>query len=255
MTTISDETLGAYVDGELDAASRATVEQAIAADPALMNRVSAQRALRERLRNAYAGALSEPVPARLIEAAREVGAASHDGSQSSSTTRSRRSRPTGWLALAASIVIAVALVPRLQNRPDSSSLVVSNDGKRVAQGALAAQLSTALASMPDRTASPVHIGLSYRARSGEYCRTFEARDNASVQAGVACHESSGEWRIEALEPVAGGGSDPSAMRQAASHALPEPLRRHIEATIDGDPLDSDAETAAAKAGWPTAPAR
>src|SRR5256885_438663 len=45
----SDETLMTYADGELDAASRAVLEAAMAADPQLAQRVARHRALREHL--------------------------------------------------------------------------------------------------------------------------------------------------------------------------------------------------------------
>jgi anti-sigma factor RsiW len=66
---ISDETLLAYVDNELDAAARAEVEAAIAADPELARRVEQQRSLRKLLGAAYGPVLEEPVPPRLVAAA------------------------------------------------------------------------------------------------------------------------------------------------------------------------------------------
>ena len=44
--TFSDQTLSAYVDGELDAATRAALEAAMAGDPTLAGRIARQRALR-----------------------------------------------------------------------------------------------------------------------------------------------------------------------------------------------------------------
>ena len=65
---INPETLMAYADGELDAASRAAVAQAVADDPALAAQVAAHQALRQRLAAAFAADLSEPVPERLRQA-------------------------------------------------------------------------------------------------------------------------------------------------------------------------------------------
>jgi negative regulator of sigma E activity len=244
--------LGAYLDGELDATARATVERAIAADPDLARRVSAQRGLRERLEGAYDGTLTEPVPGRLIAAARGEGAKVAIDKNAAAADRSRRWQPAGWVALAASVVLAVVLVPRLSNGPSSSSSFASSDGKRIAQGELAAQLSSALASAPANESAAVRVGLSYRAKTGEYCRTFEIDNRTSARAGIACHEMGGAWRIDALEHVDAGPSGSVPMRQASSADLPEPLRRAIEASIAGDPLDAEAEAAAARAGWPAA---
>jgi hypothetical protein len=66
----------------------------------------------------------------------------------------------------------------------------------------------------------------------------------------------GAWRIDALERVEVERTRQGPMRQASSANLPEPLRRAIEASIDGDPLEAEAEAAAARAGWPaSSPAR
>ena len=71
---ISYQTLLAYVDNELDAAARAEVEAAIAADPELARRVEQQRSLRKLLGAAYGPVLEEPVPPRLLAAAQPAPA-------------------------------------------------------------------------------------------------------------------------------------------------------------------------------------
>jgi anti-sigma factor RsiW len=73
--TISDEMLMAYADGELDAASRARVEAAMQEDPEIGKRVARHRALRETMQGAFSDVLNEPVPERLIQAARGQTAA------------------------------------------------------------------------------------------------------------------------------------------------------------------------------------
>jgi anti-sigma factor RsiW len=50
------------------AGERARIEQAIAQDAQLAQRVAQQRALRDRLRGAYSGVLHEAVPQRLAQA-------------------------------------------------------------------------------------------------------------------------------------------------------------------------------------------
>src|SRR5205823_341693 len=73
----SDETVMAYADGELDAASRAALEAAMATDPQLAQRVARHRALRERLRAALRPVLDEPLPERLLEGVRGAPAPRH----------------------------------------------------------------------------------------------------------------------------------------------------------------------------------
>ncbi|MBW3549872.1 MAG: hypothetical protein KY442_03325, partial [Proteobacteria bacterium] len=64
MKKLSEPMLHAYVDGELDAAGAAVVEQAMREDPGIAAKIAAERALRERLRQAFAPVLDEPVPGR-----------------------------------------------------------------------------------------------------------------------------------------------------------------------------------------------
>jgi anti-sigma factor RsiW len=66
----SDEALVAYLDGELDADERAHVEAWLDADPAVRDRLLALADSATLLRNAFADFVAEPVPERLIVAAR-----------------------------------------------------------------------------------------------------------------------------------------------------------------------------------------
>ena len=66
--TITDDTLMAYADGELDTASRTQVDEAIARDPALAERLRQHQAMRTRVKRAFDSELDEPVPERLRSA-------------------------------------------------------------------------------------------------------------------------------------------------------------------------------------------
>ena len=70
MTAITDDMLIAYVDGELSEPQRALVEGAVAADPVLFEKLEQHRRFRARMFGAFAGVLDEPVPERLVEAAK-----------------------------------------------------------------------------------------------------------------------------------------------------------------------------------------
>ncbi|HTW51991.1 MAG TPA: hypothetical protein VME45_08870 [Stellaceae bacterium] len=74
----SDEALVAYLDGELDADERAHVEAWLDADPAVRDRLLTLADSATLLRNAFADFVSEPVPERLIAAARGETAAETD---------------------------------------------------------------------------------------------------------------------------------------------------------------------------------
>ncbi|MBC7983706.1 MAG: zf-HC2 domain-containing protein, partial [Candidatus Obscuribacterales bacterium] len=68
---ITDEMLMAYADGELDVATRAEIERAIAANSELAKQVAGHRALRIQLNNTFDSVLAEAVPARLNTAVSE----------------------------------------------------------------------------------------------------------------------------------------------------------------------------------------
>src|SRR5260370_10310694 len=71
----NDEALVAYLDGELDTAERSYVEAWLDADPAVRDRLAALAQSADLLRSAYADFLNEPLPERLIAAARGETAA------------------------------------------------------------------------------------------------------------------------------------------------------------------------------------
>ena len=66
----SDEALVAYLDGELDPAEQRHVEAWLDADPAVRDRLSALAQSADLVRSAYADIVNEPVPERLLAAAR-----------------------------------------------------------------------------------------------------------------------------------------------------------------------------------------
>lgn len=66
----SDEALVAYLDGELDADERRQVNSWLEADPMVRERLMALAQSGELVRTAFAEMVNEPVPARLITAAR-----------------------------------------------------------------------------------------------------------------------------------------------------------------------------------------
>jgi anti-sigma factor RsiW len=69
----SDETLVAYLDGELDNTEQRDVEAWLDADPGVRERLVALARSTELVHKAYADIANEPVPERLIAAARGAG--------------------------------------------------------------------------------------------------------------------------------------------------------------------------------------
>ena len=255
--TITDETLMAFADGELDDAARAAVELALHTDPQLAKRVAEHRALRQRIQAAYSAELSEPVPERLLSAAKRRADASGTNVVNLQDARdamardTARARPlrTWWGpagSIAASLVIGVGLGYGLWHQ--SSPLTRNAGGALVASGQLAQGLSQQLAA-DGSAAAAVQIGISFLARSGDYCRTF-VLSGAISPAGVACHHGQ-EWQILTLSQSAASGSATAGYRTAASEMSPAILQA-VQELISGEPLDATAEAAARSKGWNSA---
>lgn len=229
----SHEMLMAYADGELDLVSRAEIEAAMAQDPEIAAAIERHRRLAARVKSAYEGVVDEPVPEKLANLA---GGATVTPLRRAAPPR-RWSMPQ-WAALAASVMVAVAvgvLVSRAPSEPYEET-----DAGLIARGLLEQALTTRLASAAGESA--VQIGMSFRERGGNYCRTFHMEREAPL-AGLACR-SGEDWQIRVLaaaRPRQGELQPAAAMPMAVLHA--------VDAAIDGEPLDAAEEANARESGW------
>jgi hypothetical protein len=241
-----DETLMAFADGELDEALRAEITAAVARDPALAARVAKHRALRAEISAAYSGVLSQPVPERLIEAAKRADA--RGGKVLQFPARASRPPPTPWrarewTAMAASLVLGVLISWRFLAPGD----IAGDAGSLVARGELARTLDSQLASTQGENA-PFAIGVTFKAGDGNYCRSFVMR--ATSTAGLACRDGD-QWRIPVTTSVELPGGD---IRQATA-SMPPAILSAIEARMTGDALDAAGELQARDARWKDAASR
>ncbi len=148
--------------------------------------------------------------------------------------------------MAASLLLGVGLGYLGLRHGDSP--IASNGGTWVATGALANALSTQVGG-ENSASAPVQIGLSFRSKSGDYCRVFTVTGGASP-AGMACHHAN-DWQIRALAQLApnDAGGEPQGNYRTASSALPPVILDAVQQQIAGEPLDRTAETAARRRGW------
>lgn len=270
MPDVGDETLNAWIDGELSGPDAAAVAAAVAADPQLAARAQRQRDLRERLRAAFAGVVDEPVPDRLSAALDDPAAATNltptldtkptpaaspapaAGTPASSlaTGRSAANAPRwAWGAIAASLLVGV-FGGRLVLPPAAE--VAGADAASRLPAAVASALDTQLAST-QRADAPVRIGLSYRSKNDELCRSYTVPRTGA--AGIACHDGGGWqprlWTRDAGAPAAAPAAD--AMR-TASTALPPAVLRTVDDEAAAPPLDAAQEREAMARGWRVGPA-
>jgi hypothetical protein len=221
----------AWLDGELAEPQSSAMAARVAADPELSAFAEQHRAVSSRLSKAFAPIAAAPAPERLLAAARPPAEVVDFAA---ARVRRRRWSVTG-LALAASLALGFTIGVALPR--GGSTPFESRDGQLVAAGPLANALDRRLASAGEQDG--VRIGLSFRDRSGRYCRSF----TAAAQSGLACREGEG-WAVEGLVAGQKGSGD---YRMAAG---PDPaLGALIDGRIAGEPLDPGAEAAAAKAGW------
>lgn len=261
--SISDETLMAYADGELDASERNAVELAMQQDPAVASKVAQHQMLRSNVFAAFAQALDEPIPARLQallqtqpETVVQLNDIRADKNAKLEAAKQQVAHARSWSwpewgALAASLVVGV-MVGRItlfapnNDTTVASAVSASQDGGLIAHGKLATALSQQLASAPASDHS-VRIGLSFVAKDGAYCRSF-ALDGS---AGLACKEAM-QWKIPVM--VENLASDTRADAQAGSYrkaasAIPPAVLEAIDQRIAGQALDAKAEQLAKEHGW------
>jgi hypothetical protein len=258
--SIPDEVLMAYVDGELPPEERARVEAAMQNDAEVARRVQQQQALRASLRSAFEGVLREPVPDRLLAAARgESATGSGRGASISDFAAAAQARKDArearvtrrwswpeWGAMAASLVVGV-IVAQFAMRSPGGAPFTSQQGQLLAQGDLARTLSEQLAST-QATGADTSVGISFRTKDGGYCRSFTMRSSST--AGLACRDGDA-WRVDVLART----DNSSGEYTQAGSALPAAVLNAIEQRIDGEPLDAAAEARAKDSAWRGPPAQ
>jgi hypothetical protein len=238
----SGETVMAYADGELDVHTRREIESVMPADPEVAQQITRHRALQSSLRATFAPVLTDPIPQRLIDATRHTGCSPAP----SSTAWHQVHTILGWRVPAAAAVLALVvgvLLGRVLAAAPAPAITTA-EGRMLADGALA----TALSEQPSGS-QPLHsavlVGLSYLGKGGTYCRTFTLKQSESI-AGMACREADG-WHVQALAQT--GPKSPLTQYRMAGTAVPPLLLSTVESTIDGSPLDAEAEAAAREHNW------
>lgn len=191
--TFDEQALAAYVDGELDPATRALVEAAARSDAALGARLKAQQDLKALLTAHYGPVANEPLPERLMQIIRSGAPASaevvnlatrHDTPAAPQPQR-LPSRLAAWVGMAACLVVGLAIGPLAL--PFSVGLNGDIGQTLVATDPLARVLDEQTAAEPS---GPIRIGLSFRDKAGTYCRTFQR-----TAAGPSGPGLPREWRL------------------------------------------------------------
>jgi len=215
MTTVIDDIdLNAYLDGELDEASRHRIEAALRDDPEAQNRLRALREQNSIVRAAMSGPAIRPVPADLTQRIEAMLAQARKPAPDAKTTGRRTT--TFPMAIAASLVIALAgmlaAFAVLEHRVDRRLAELEAPGvsdQSYYDNALAVALEDHVSGEtvawinPDSgaqgTITPVR---TFKATDNDWCREFRTvlsqDDTSQSQRGIACRTPDGIWQTRIL---------------------------------------------------------
>ena len=200
-------TLGAYVDGELDAATAAEVEAATAADPAAQRELDQLLKLAATVRVAYDDRLHEPVPDNLVTAILEhqpeaaTPAAAPAATNVVPLRRAASTQPPyAWaMAAAVALVIGFAGANVLDRQPAQTGGLTAAH-----QAALGQAVNHALETLPNGEPAPINIDSrfvgsvmplrTYVNAEGRYCRDYVVSLAGGSGNETACRTDSGEWK-------------------------------------------------------------
>lgn len=231
---LNRELLSRFVDGELSPQEAERVALQLGQHPEWDAYVQQQEALRGALQSRFRD-LDHTVPERLVKAALETPVSRRWRIQ-----RALRSKDTmQWLgvtgaAMAAGMVVGFMMQPQ-------RDIALNASGQLLARGSLGHILDDRLAAN-NPVGAATRVGISFRSRSGQDCRTF----SSDGIAGLACH-AKGEWVIATI--VRHEAEASRAPYRMAGSEMPEAVRQAVTASMAGEPFDATAEARARTNGW------
>ncbi|MBU6371668.1 MAG: hypothetical protein KJS97_02985 [Alphaproteobacteria bacterium] len=226
MVELNDEVLSAYVDGELDAQTRAAVTTIAAGNPAVRRRIEELREADEALRAAFP---LEPASDEDIARVRNSAVVAFPKSPVKAKAQWPAFAATAIAAALAGFVVATPMMTTMAARTGADPLAVT--------GALGA----ALDSRPSgAVVDGARIVMTLKTADGQVCREFKRDAGAVAQHALACRGASG-WTLAALSQT------PKAEGYATASGDDA-----IDATLDrmgAVALEADEEAALLKSGW------
>lgn len=263
MGQLTDETLMAYADSELDAAMLADVEAALAGDARARERLKIFVATGTRLADLFDKPLREPVPAHLLALVAGKRLALN-GNRRGWSLAAALDRAFGkmqfaspWATAAAwsiplVLIAAGVLWQLLKSGNDPQELITLKQGQIFAQGPLKNALETAPSGARvslggETSAFTMQALLTFRNRRQAFCRQYDVATPEGDYAGIACRGDDGRWRLElhiavaprslARDRVVPAGKGSSAVEAAVGDV------------IEGDALGREDEEALIRNGW------
>jgi anti-sigma factor RsiW len=271
VTKLTDETLMAYADGQLDPSDRARVEMALAGDPESRARLEIFATTGKALAPLFQKPMLEPAPFKLVEFV-----LTHDaGANDAHNPPSRRKFLGSWgrfqkppmpnvsnlrlaFALGATLIAGAGLGWHLHGHvyvdtEPMRALVQFANKNPTAQMPLQRVLETLPSGSETRIVAAwgeelkLKINLSYKNQDGDYCREYDvvtARGEAYV--GAACR-SGGTWMVKMYVRAAASRQTRGKMTPAGSRNLA--IEAATGSMIEGDAFGRDEELALIRKGW------
>lgn len=241
MTTITDDMITAWLDGEVSPNERQAIETAISASPDLGMRVARLSRVDRMLAPAFAETLNARIPQRFEDLLAEPRAAA---GISNLWSRLGELLVPRQLAIAtASLVFGVAVGGLVLSRASgSAAFEASADGQLVANH----EMAMSLASAQSGEVGALRIRLSMVDDAGTYCRQFET----ASAAGLACREGD-VWKVDTLT-AATRSADADGLYVMADGSPDTSIAAALQRRGVREVLDRAQEAAAIAAGWKAA---
>lgn len=257
--TYQDETLSAFIDGELPETEADTLRIDMAKDPVLKERVAQMRRANEAVKLAYSGIENEPLPQSVLdlfnkEEADNVVSLTGKQPRVHAGILQRFSSAQWPMAMAASLALVVGFglgqfgggAPGVSGGAMQVAGVIAADNPvfDILENGASAELHMANA----ETGLQVEPVLSLQREDGVFCREYFISDAKARFHNVACKED-GEWAVKFAVniPTAENSVDGSYIAASAeSNALAADF---IDRIILGDALDAEGEKNAMGGGW------
>lgn len=268
--TVNEETMIAYLDGELSTEEMDRITGLVASLPGLAAKLEALRASDTRLAEQFAAVDQKPIRQDTLDLIKNFGAGNAPTPSIDETnivTFKPRNRVVAAIAaniswgqaIAASIALFVGIGAGMQltapqNGDTSTYVTLQTAGLITPASPLynvlenTPSLTTAtLAGANDTAATPV---MSFRAKEGTYCREFTVISGPAHSRNVACRANNG-WLIKIAVATAGAGlaaptGDGFVPASSAEDALMDNV---ILDLMVGDALDGALEKTLIDRGW------
>ena len=245
MILISDATLMAYADGELDEARADAVRKALVNDPVLRGRLEKFQSIDDQVRAAFAPDLD--VPERFTDLLR-------DAPPSHVVQLDRHRKPViirAWIPAGSAIAAGVAglvaggiLTSGTTASPDLGGEAIIITGEIQAVVAQAPSGKSVMAA--GSSVTPI---LSFVTAGDVHCREIHIANSEMAARAVACKDKGhNEWRIEAFArmPVSGAGAGYHTAGQHKDAVIEAAFARLSVKYV----LDAGQESLAIAEGWP-----